>query len=118
MTLQGIIDRAVDICLSKDVVEDPPDRSEEPMTAEIAWGNAVEELVKTDEEALTVLTELVNDDEMRNGMTYWEADYNDFAGFVRSLFYQCNEPMVARVKNAIPDYDELLARRKTLFVDA
>lgn len=89
MTISEIIDRAVQIWTQQDTIVDLD--SEEVMTAELAWGLAVEELVKTDEGAVAVL---------------------------RSLFCTCNEPFAARVKQQIPNYAELETRRQALIVSA
>lgn len=87
----------------------------EPMDGGYAWAAALHELIETDQDALELATEIVNDPVLSAFIPYWEGESDTFRGYVcAALCGSSSEPFVATIANEIPDYDKTVAHRKSL----
>lgn len=110
MLFEQILDRAVEIFKAEQFDEDG-----EAMDASHAWDWALETVIRTDEDALKLATEIVLNSELKTKVTSWDAEMgsDDFAGFIRLALYM-NEGFAQMVADEAPDYEVVVADRKRL----
>lgn len=86
----------------------------EPMDAGYAWAAALHEQIETDQDALELVTEIVNDQVLSAFIPHWEGEGDTFRDYVcAALCGWGSDPFVATIANEIPEYDEIVSRRKS-----
>lgn len=107
--VEQILTRALEIWNDEDQMFD--DDGGDVMDAERCWTKAVDEILVTDHDALTILGEVVPDPRLKG--FYWEADDDTFVGFIKSALWTQPNPFVEQLKQKIDGYEASLAYRKT-----
>lgn len=107
--LNELLDRAAVIWDNEEFDED-----EEAFDVEAAWGQAVEELIKTDVDALVFVTETLSNEQLTT-IVKWGNDLGgeeqSFADLIRGSLYG-REPFITFAKDRIPNYDQKMGDRK------
>lgn len=104
-----VVDRAVEIFQRDDFAENG-----EAMDGGYAWAEALHELTESDQDALRLVTDIVNSPALSAFMPFWDGEGDSFRAFVAAALIREDAPFVGTIANQIPDYDEVVERRKRL----
>ncbi|MDB5160760.1 MAG: hypothetical protein JWO96_140 [Candidatus Saccharibacteria bacterium] len=111
MTLKQIVDRAVELFHQEEFVDG------DVFEASDAWYGAVEELVQTDEDALALLSEILNDPTLKARIKYWYDEDGDesFAKFINGALTSYSDSVTfdELVIAGVENYDTIIADRKS-----
>jgi hypothetical protein len=102
---QQVIDKAVEL-----FNENEYDDEDELLTSTYAWDWALDLLVKTDHDALTLVAQIIGNSELRSKIRRWVGQGVNFAGFILDAL-RGNEEFGQMVADKIENYQQIFNER-------